>query len=93
MADPPRAGESARWLRFHLQIFTDISIEKAIAYWTKELDICKEQLYKPTVTESGKVGSYRKKNAYGVLTVYYGNIKARNILIGILEDMHVNKVA
>ncbi len=71
-------------LRFHLHVFTDININEAYKYWIGELKIKKDQFYKPTVTITGKLGNYRNKSEYGVLTVYYGNTKLRNILVNLL---------
>ncbi|MBU1102357.1 hypothetical protein KJ853_01725 [Patescibacteria group bacterium] len=71
-------------LKFHLHTFTDIDIEEAREYWMKRLGIKKGQFYKPFVSITGKLGKYRNKSKYGVLTLYYGNIKVRNILISLL---------
>ena len=72
-------------LKFSLQIFSDINPEKAKKYWVKYLKINPKQFYKKiTITKSGKVGTYKKKNEFGVLIVYYHNIKLRNILIDML---------
>ena len=73
-----------RDFKFHLHIFSDIKTEKARSYWIKELDIKRGQFYKPTITKTGKLGTYRKKSRYGVLTLYYGNTKLRNILVKLL---------
>lgn len=69
-------------LRFGLQIFTDISSEEAVQYWTTKLGIKSNQLYKVHVTKSGSLGTYRKKSKYGVLTVYYNNKRLRDIIVG-----------
>lgn len=71
-------------LKFHLHIFTDINMQEAYSYWIKELKIKKSQFYKPTVTITGKLGTYRKKSKYGVLSVYYANTKLRNLLVNLL---------
>ena len=71
-------------LRFHLHVFTDIDIDEAYKHWVRELKIKKTQFYKPTVTITGKLGTYRKKSKYGVLSVYYANTKLRNILVNLL---------
>jgi len=71
-------------LRFHLHTFTDIDLEEAKGFWRRELKIKENQFYKPTVTITGKLGNYRKKSKYGVLTVYYSNTKLRNILVSLL---------
>jgi len=73
-----------RDFRYHLHIFTDIDIKKACQFWMDELGIEENQFYKPTITRTGKLGTYRHKSEYGVLTIYYGNIKLRNKLIEIV---------
>jgi hypothetical protein len=72
-------------LKFHLHIFTDIKVIEAKRYWIKELSIREEQIYKPFVSISGSMGTYRKKSEYGVMTVYYGNTKLRNKLVHLIE--------
>lgn len=71
-------------LKFHLHTFTDIDLKEAQGYWMRELNINKNQFYNPTITITGKLGTYRKKSRYGVLTVYYANTKLRNILVNLL---------
>lgn len=71
-------------LKFHLHIFSDIDIKEAQNYWIENLEIGSKQLYKPMVTRSGSLGTYRKKSKYGVLTVYYGNTKLKNKLMELL---------
>ncbi|MBU2576058.1 hypothetical protein KKF64_03175 [Patescibacteria group bacterium] len=73
-------------LRFHLHLFSDISVDKAMSFWSKVLNIKKQQFYKPMVSISGSLGTYRKKSIHGVLTVYYGNTKLKNILVEKLEE-------
>ena len=68
-------------MKFGLQIFTDIDIHKAIDFWVHALNIKPNQIYKPIITKSGSLGTYRKKSEYGVLTVFYGNTKLRNLLV------------
>ncbi len=68
-------------LRFSIQIFSDINIDEAEAYWQKELGVSSRQFTKTTVTKSGSIGTYRRKSKYGVLTVYFHNTKLRNILV------------
>jgi len=71
-------------LKFGLQIFTDIDTQTAMNYWMKKLDIKKGQFYKPIVTESNSLGTYRKKSEYGVIMVNYHNRKLRDLLVGML---------
>jgi len=68
-------------LRFGLQIFSDISPEKALDFWCKTLTIQKSQFSRPIVTRSGSLGTYRKKSEYGVVTIMYHNKKMRDLLI------------
>ena len=70
--------------KFYLQIFTDINPDLAMSYWCRELTIKPTQFYKPIVTQSGKLGTYRHKSKYGVVTVNYNNKKLRDILVGML---------
>lgn len=71
-------------LKFGLQIFTDCDIEKAQLFWKKKLAIKSSQFMKPTITISGKIGTYSKKNPYGVLTLYYHNKHLRDILVNMI---------
>jgi len=68
-------------LKFSLQLFTDIDTKEAMKFWTTQLGVSETQFYKPTVTISGSIGTYRKKSKYGVLTVYFHNKKLRDILL------------
>src|SRR3989338_199508 len=61
---------NGRSLKFHLHLFSDINVEEATSHWAKELNVRRSQFYKPTITQTGKLGTYRKKSTYGVLTLY-----------------------
>jgi len=74
-------GINRGWLRFQLHLFSDLDTKIAEKYWMRELKINKNQLYKTIVTKSGLLGTYRHKSEYGVMTLYYGNTKLRNILV------------
>ncbi len=71
-------------LRFQLQIFTDLDINKVLDYWLKELKVNKNQFYKTVVTKSGSLGTYINKSQHGVVSVYYGNIKLKKLLMELL---------
>lgn len=63
-------------IRFGLQVFNDSDPVAAKKYWLEELSVGVEQ-FMPTISAiapQGK-GTYRKKNRYGVVTVYVNNIK------------------
>jgi|SRR3989344_4591006 len=74
-------------LRFGLQIFSDMSIQNALIFWQKELEVPRAQFQKVIVTPSRGVGTYRNKTKYGVLTVHYNNKKLRNIICQTIENM------
>lgn len=67
--------------RFGLQIFSDMKDSEALDFWCKKLKIRKRQFQKIVCTPSGSLGTYRRKSQYGVLTIYYGNRKLRDLLI------------
>ncbi len=71
-------------LKFQLQVFSDLDVESVINYWIKLLGIKRDQLYKTIITPHRSLGTYRKRSSYGVMTLYYGNTKLRNILCNLL---------
>lgn len=75
-------GVTKESIRYSLQIFTDIDEKDALNYWIYTLSINKKQIM-PTVTKtiSGKIGTYKMKNQYGVITLYVFNVKLRNWLV------------
>ncbi len=80
-------GLSRKNMHFGMQLFTDCSFEEAIDYWTRILEIDRKQFYKPIRTISGSIGTYRKKNRYGVVTLYYNNKRLRDILVEQINNM------
>ncbi len=74
-------------LRFGLQLFTDIPKQKALTYWSRELDVPERQFHKIVVTQSIRKGIYRKKSEYGVLTVYFSNTKLRDIIMHAITEL------
>ncbi|MBT9169132.1 MAG: hypothetical protein DDT19_02484 [Syntrophomonadaceae bacterium] len=74
-------------LRFALQIFTDMDQKKEEKFWRDFLNIDASQFYKTINTRSGSIGTYRAKSEHGVLTLYFGNKKLRDILIGEIEKL------
>jgi hypothetical protein len=73
-------------MKFGLQIFSDMTEEETLDFWTKTLTIKKSQFYKTTITPYRSIGTYRQKTKYGVVTVYYHNKKLRDKLVGLLES-------
>jgi len=80
-------GIEDKKLRFGLQLFSDMSPEKALRFWCRSLDISRKQFSKVVVTPSRGAGTYVKKIKHGVLTVYYHNRKLRDILCDEIEKM------
>lgn len=78
-------------LKFGLQIFSDCPQDKALKYWTSKLRVPASAFYKVVVTQSGKIGNYRHKNQYGVLTVYFSNTKLRDMIVGAIDELRTTK--
>jgi len=74
-------------LHFSLQIFTDMDQRKEEKFWKDFLNVDAAQFYKTTNTRSGSIGTYREKSKHGVLTIYFGNKKLRDILISEIEKL------
>lgn len=67
-------------IRYGLQIFSDINPKEALYYWSNKMNVSLDKFYKPTITISGKVGNYKNKNKYGVLTLYFNNSRLARII-------------
>lgn len=74
-------------LRFGLQIFSDMSPQTALNFWSREIGFPKSQFMKVIVTPSRGVGTYRHKIKHGVLTIHYGNKKLRDILCKAVDEL------
>ncbi len=63
-------------IRFGLQLFNDSNPDKAMNYWLKKLNVPRSKFMNKisSIPTQGK-GNYKKKNQYGVVTVYVNNIK------------------
>lgn len=80
-------GVDKNKLRFSLQIFSDIFETTAIKYWMKELDVKKEQFYKTIISEIRGKGTYKYKSEYGVIIVYFNNVKLKKIILEMIEKV------
>lgn len=74
-------------LKFGLQIFRDISPDKARAYWIREPKVKKTQFYKVVVSQVRGEGTYKYKSEYGVLMVYFNNTRLKQLLCNIIDNM------
>lgn len=73
-------GVNRSKLSFGLQIFSDIDPIGAEEFWIEKLKINPNQLYKTIITKPRGKGTYRNKTRYGVLTIYFNNIKLREYI-------------
>lgn len=80
-------GINENKLKFGLQIFSDINPGIALDFWTNKLKVKETQFQKPVVSKIRGNGNYKVKSRYGVLTVYFNNVKLRNIIISEIEKL------
>lgn len=76
-------GVSKESIRYGLQLFTDVDEQVALDFWQNHLNITRKSIM-PTVNriKSGKIGTYKVKNQFGVITVYVFNKRLRDWLVG-----------
>ncbi len=74
-------------LKFSIQLFSDISPQKSLRYWSKELGIKKNQFYKPLVIKVRGKGTYRFKSEYGTVIVYFNNVKLKRAICEMIENI------
>jgi hypothetical protein len=75
-------------LRFALQVFNDSDPKEALSFWSKELGFPKNY-FMPTVVVSTVrgPGTYKNKSEYGVLTVHFNNMKLKEKLMSLIENI------
>lgn len=74
-------------LKFSIQIFSDISPNKSLKYWSSELGIDKKQFYKPMVIKVRGRGTYKYKSEYGSVIVYFNNTKLKKSICDMIENI------
>ena len=74
-------------LRFSLQIFSDISEEEALNYWINKLGVKREQFYKTIISQVRGEGTYKYKSEYGVIIVYFNNVRLKKIILEMIEKI------
>jgi len=73
-------------IRFGLQIFSDLDPVLAKKFWLETLNVSEKQMMPSiVVTQSGKIGTYKKKSEYGVLTIYCSNTKLRKLFDDLMK--------
>lgn len=74
-------------IRFGLQVFSDMPKSRVLKFWLEQLKIFRvkrKQFYKIIVTPARSIGTYREKSKYGVLSIYFANVKLKKILDNML---------
>ena len=74
-------------LRFGLQIFNDISKNRALHYWIDELKVNRSQFYKIMISKVRGKGTYKYKSENGVVIIYFNNIKLKRIICGMIDNI------
>ena len=74
-------------LKFQLQIYDDLNLEKLISFWTKYLLVDRKQFYKTTILKRRGEGTYHKKMEYGVIILNFGNTKLRNLICSQIANL------
>ncbi len=74
-------------LKFGLQVFSDMSPNEALNFWSRRIGFSRGHFQKVVVTTSRGTGNYKRKIPHGVLTIYYNNKKLRDILCGQIEKL------
>lgn len=72
-------------LKLSLHLYENMDIEKEKKFWQKELEIQKNQFYKPQVRKLQKASfSYRESYRHGTCSIYIGGVeKHREVLMAI----------
>jgi len=74
-------------LRFSVLIFSDVSEEKALEYWSHELGVTKNQFYKTMVVKVRGKGTYKTKSEHGVMIVQFNNVKLKKVICDMIENI------
>lgn len=72
-------------LRFSIQIFNDISPQKALGYWINQLGVDRKQFYKTIISRVRGKGTYKYKSEYGVVVMYFNNVKLKRTMCELIE--------
>lgn len=82
-----RFATDRRRLRFGLQLFSDMDTKAAERFWSRHLGVSAKSFYKTVITPSGKIGSYREKTKYGVMTLYFHNSRLKRLLLEQIDNL------
>ncbi len=79
-------GVNPQKIKLWLTIHDDISIEKALNFWSDQLNMPLSQFSKTVVINHRGNATYKNKSFYGTATVCVHNMKLRQIMQKWLED-------
>ena len=74
-------------LRFSIQIPIDVSPNKALKYWSKELNFNEKYFYNPQIIKVRGNGSYKYKTQFGTVIVYLNNIRLKKLICDLIENI------
>lgn len=72
-------------LRLKLNVYDDCDVEEAINWWCNQVNLKKEQFFAPTIRLS-RGGTHIQKSQYGTVTVAFGNVKLKSIIMRWCEE-------
>lgn len=74
-------------LRFQLQIYSDLDLDRLMSFWAKHLSVKRAQFFKTTILKKRGEGTYLKKMEKGVVILHFGNIKLRNLILSQIANI------
>lgn len=74
-------------LRFGIQISNDVSPADALNFWKNILKVRKMQFYKTIISPARGKGTYKTKCQYGVVIVYFNNVKLKRLMCTLIENI------
>lgn len=80
-------GVDKKKIRYSLVIFNDVDIEKAVEYWSKQLNIDNKSFGKIVNIPTQGKGTYKRKSKYGVCTVTVSNKKLKSWLMDKINEV------
>ncbi len=78
-------------IKVQLHLYTDMNIEKQIAFWSKELCIPKKQFRKPHIKNNTTEGiSYKGQFGQGTCTVLYEDVNLHYLTLAYIRHVQVS---
>ncbi len=74
-------------LKFSIHIPEDISIDKTLKYWMKELGFPKENFYRPLVVKVRGKGTYKYKTKHGTIIINFNNTRLKKLICDLIENI------